>query len=247
MVYTPVLPHLPNYIDASWRGPRAASHDIRERWTIALARELGTPHEAVAREVSSRLGWPIYDRRLLELVAERLHLNPQLLGDVDEKPASWILEAIKQFFYLPIAREAGYVHQLVAAGRHLAQEGGCILVGRGAAQFLPPARTLRVLLAAPVQDRAEFLRRQEPMSLAEAVRRIVRSDRDRRRFVRRHFHKDPRDCRNYDLVLNPSRLSVADCADLILEALDRLSHGGRLAAKGEERAAKAAVPVQASA
>jgi hypothetical protein len=41
-------------------------------------------------------------------------------------------------------------------------------------------------------------------------------------FLKHHFHKDPADPANYDLVLNAPRLSVVQLAELIVEAYRRL-------------------------
>jgi hypothetical protein len=51
---------------------------------------------------------------------------------------------------------------------------------------------------------------------------VEKTDRERAGFVRDHFHKDPRDPRNYDLVLNAARFALPECAALIIAALFRL-------------------------
>jgi cytidylate kinase len=56
----------------------------------------------------------------------------------------------------------------------------------------------------------------------QAGRQIDVTDQERNRFTRDHFHKDPTDPRGYDLVLNSSRFSVAECATLIIEGLHQL-------------------------
>src|SRR5438270_827559 len=62
----------------------------------------------------------------------------------------------------------------------------------------------------------------------ETARHIEATDRDRAEFVREHFRRNVADPRNYDLVLNTSRFTVAECADLIIESLRRLeSHAVR--------------------
>jgi hypothetical protein len=43
----------------------------------------------------------------------------------------------------------------------------------------------------------------------------------RMRFVKDYFRKDSADPRQYDLVVNSSRFSVGECADLIVESLRR--------------------------
>ena len=68
----------------------------------------------------------------------------------------------------------------------------------------------------------EAIRQRFGLAEEEAVRWVEKTDAERVRFVKDHFQKDPTDARHYDLVLNSSRFTVAECADLILEALRRL-------------------------
>ena len=48
------------------------------------------------------------------------------------------------------------------------------------------------------------------------------TDRERSGFIKQHFRKDLTDPLLYDLVLNASRLSVEECAGIVIEALLRL-------------------------
>ena len=47
-------------------------------------------------------------------------------------------------------------------------------------------------------------------------------DRDRHQILKDHFHKDPADPQYYDLIINRSRFSVDETADLVIEALQRM-------------------------
>ena len=64
--------------------------------------------------------------------------------------------------------------------------------------------------------------RQRSLSNHDAERWLETNDRERIAFIKDHFQKDPADPRWYDLLLNASRWSVMECADLILDALGRL-------------------------
>src|SRR5579872_1895390 len=70
-------------------------------FTVALSREAGTQGTAVARELGSRLGWPVYDHELLERIAQEMGVRTALLESVDEKRMSWLLEAFGQFMAVP--------------------------------------------------------------------------------------------------------------------------------------------------
>jgi len=186
--------------------------------TIVLSRQAGTPGSAVAQEVGRRLGWPVFDRELLECIAAEMHLRPNLLKEFDERPAPWFIERVETFLARPPASESAYVEHLIHTLQALAARGHAIIVGRGAAHLLPEATTLRVRLIAPLKDRIDFLSREEGLSPERAAQRVATLDRERAEFIRKHFRADADDVNGYDLLLNCARFSVDQCAALILDA-----------------------------
>ncbi len=66
-------------------------------FAIALSREAGTRAGDIAREIGARLAWPVFDRELIERVADDLGLRSSLLEAVDEKQISWIQESVESF------------------------------------------------------------------------------------------------------------------------------------------------------
>jgi cytidylate kinase len=207
--------------------------------TIALSREAGANAEAVARAAAGRLGWPVYDQELLRRIADEMGVHASLLASVDERRRPWLSECLEGFATNPAVSQGAYVRRLVETVLSLATHGECVIVGRGATHILPAATTLRVRLVAPLEARVESLRRREKLGHAEAARRVAELDRERAHFVREHFQKDTSDTHLYDLVLNTGRFSVAECAELIVEAARRL--GRHAAAASPEPAACMAV------
>jgi hypothetical protein len=188
--------------------------------TIALARQAGTPAEEIALEVSGRLGWPIYSHELLERISQDLHVPVQNLERIDERGVGWVLEYIQGFGQAGQVSEELYVHRLAALIRALGARGRCILVGRGAAQILPPETTLRVSLIGNLKDRIEAVSRSQHLSREQAARKLNDRTRARVRFIRNHFYKDPTTPDNYDLVLNTSAWTPSACATMIEQALE---------------------------
>jgi len=196
---------------------------------VALSREAGVLGTSVATEVGRLLGWQVYDHELLRQIAHDMGARAALLESVDEKRQSWLLEAVQAFLSAPAksatvpwVSESAFVRRLVETVLALGAHGGCVIVGRGAPFILPAETTLRVRLVAPAADRVAALSRKLGISEQEAARKVRTTDRERTDFVQDHFLKDPADPRNYDLVLNAARLSVGDCAGLVVEALRRL-------------------------
>jgi cytidylate kinase len=191
-------------------------------WTIAISRQAGAGGAAVAQAVGERLGWPVYDRELIEKIADELGLRSELVHSADERKASWLAECLATISAKRGISEGAYTKGLSRVLFSLAAHGNCVIVGRGAAQLLPEATTLRIRLVAPLEQRVAALRKRHNLDLVAAQRWARERDQERRRFVQDHFHKDPDDATLYDLTLNSCRLGVADCTGLIVDALDRL-------------------------
>jgi len=190
-------------------------------FTIALSRQVGARGNSVATEVGARLGWPVYDRELMEQIAQKMDVRVQLLQSVDEKRVGTIQELIESFMALPRANQDMYLRHLLDTIFSLGSHGECIIVGRGAAHILPPATTLRVRLVGNLDDRIAVMMKRLNLSRLEADR-LEAMDLERNRFVKEHFHKDLTDPLGYDLVLNSSRFSDRECVDLIVLALRHL-------------------------
>ena len=208
----------------AYNRPLSGSNEARREhgpgFTIAISRDVGIEAGDVARAVGQRLGWPVWDHELLVAVAERMHSRARDLAPVDETHVSWLQESLEMMLDMHAVSQIAYVHQLVKVVDELGEQGNCIVVGRGAAQLLPVDTTLRVRLVAPLAQRVVAMCRMTGIvNHAAALRKVEKLQRDRKRFVTEHFHADPTDPENYDLVLNVSRLSIDDCTQQIIDAL----------------------------
>jgi len=191
-------------------------------FTIALSREAGTYGAAIARQVGDRLGWPVYDSELLRRIAEDLGVRRTLVDTIDERQRSWLEECLAALSPAPEVSEFTYFRHLMETVLSLAKIGSCVIVGRGATKALPFETTLRVRVVAPLEHRAAAVAREHGVSLAAATERVQITDRNRNRFVTSHFKMDATEPTNYDLILNAARFSVAECADLVIAALETL-------------------------
>jgi cytidylate kinase len=202
---------------------REAADSSAPAFTVTIAREAGAPGTSVGAEVGRRLGWQVYDHELLERIAEEHGLRVSLLESLDERRQSWMVEWLEGFAQQKHIGESGYVRHLTQTILSLGAHGCCVIVGRGAAHLLRPETTLRVRLVATMDDRVAAIMRQRGLSKHDAKRWIENASRERIAFIKDHFLKDPTDPHNYDLLLNASRWSVMECADLILDGLGRLA------------------------
>jgi cytidylate kinase len=186
---------------------------------IAVSREVGALGETVAREVGQRLGCPVYGREIVDKVAEELRQPASVLHRLDERPTFWIEDWMSG---MPgqekLVGMDTYVKYLLATMRGLAQVERCVIVGRGAARILTADHTLRVRLIADRRDRIKNVQRLRHLDARAAEEWLERTEHERTLYMRRNFNVDPADPHLHDLLLNTSRLSVAECADVIVRA-----------------------------
>jgi len=71
---------------------RAAPEPPAPHYLITISREPGALGTTVARAVGKLLGWPIYDRELLDRIGKEMGTQGDVLELIDEKPMSWLEE-----------------------------------------------------------------------------------------------------------------------------------------------------------
>ena len=202
-----------------WLAAQQGTRRKIENWTIAISRLAGTPGTEVGEELGRRLGWPVYDRQLIQQIASELGLHEKLLESVDEKQKNWLLERVETFAAAPRVSEAGFVRKLVETILSLGTHGHCIIVGRASWYVLPAASTLRVRLVGALPDRIERAEQTLHYTKKQAAQWVEETDSARQQFFKNHFFQDPADPSLYDLTLNTSRWNVGQCADIILQGL----------------------------
>jgi cytidylate kinase len=185
---------------------------------VTISPEMGSLGLTVARRVSELLGFQVYERELVELIAQTARVRQYLVESVDQHVQSAIENWVGRQLGTAFFAESDYVKNLSKVLLILAHHGKSVIVGRGAQFVLEPGRTLRLRIVAPVELRVQRIAEREKIDLRAARAKVLRLDADRNAFVRKHFDRDLGDPNNYDLVLNTERLDVEACADLVLAA-----------------------------
>lgn len=188
---------------------------------VAISREAGAAGAVVARLVGERLGWEVYDRNLLDQIAERYKESRLMLDLVDETANNWVYDVLGTWMDRQIIPHEKYFVQLSRMIQVLARAASAVFVGRGAQFLLPRSNTCAVRIVASEGFRAERVRQRHNSGLQEALDWVRRTDRDRHEFIHHFFHQDIDNPHLYDLLLNVERLGPAGAADQIVEAVRR--------------------------
>jgi cytidylate kinase len=195
---------------------------LGKSFCIAFSREAGSGGVTIARKVGRRLNWPVYDQEIMEKLAQDLKVDVSLVEEIDERRESWLVDCIKAFGAAATVNEVTYFRRLVRMLRALSVRGESVIVGRGCSFVLPVETTLRVRVVASRNDRIAYIVHERGLSASEAAKFVDTRDRERIKFIKDHFHKDFGDPLNYDVLLNRTRFTIDESAELVIEALRRL-------------------------
>ncbi len=186
---------------------------------ITLSREPGSGGKLIAAAVADQLGMEVFHQELINAMAENADTSTRVIRTLDERGLSmlddWVSAAISDRHLWP-DEVSRMLMQVIGT---IAKHGSAIIVGRGANFILPPEKRFRVRIIAPLEMRVNRVAETYGVSQKEAKRRVLRTESDRRAFVRKYFHSDIRDPANYDIILNTGTLAVESAAAAICGAV----------------------------
>ncbi len=174
---------------------------------ITISRQAGSGGEEIARLVAETLDLDIFDREIIHEVAESVHMSEKVVASLDEKTRStldnWIQYLKTTRFLLP----GKYLVHLTKVIGTIGEQGGAVIIGRGANLILPPEETLRIRIMAPLDERIKNVAKEQNISPEKAKEQIVSLDTEYEMFIKKHFDVDINDPSNYDLTINTHYLT----------------------------------------
>jgi cytidylate kinase len=183
--------------------------------SITVSREPGSGGRVVAKRLAEKLELDLFDQKILHEMAKNTNVNAQLLKTLDEKGLSiledWISSLVLDRHLWPDQ----YLKQLMKVIGTIEKHGRAIIVGRGANFILPPDNCLRVRVISPQQARIQNVVNSFNIPENEAKRRVIRTESDRRAFIRKYFNAEIADPVNYDMVINTGTVGVDDAVRAI--------------------------------
>lgn len=196
---------------------------------ITIGRELGSGGRTIGKMVANQLGWPYYDREIIDEAAKKSGLSSRYIEENEQKnPGSLLYNLAMGSFYgyrnLCPAGEQGapLPEQIYRAQKEvitsLADKGPCVIVGRCADYILKErSGLLRVFIYASMDKRVERAVREYGMPEREALQEIKRSDKARSRHYQDFTERTWGARQNYDCMLNSGELGFSLCADTVCE------------------------------
>jgi cytidylate kinase len=201
-----------------------AKHKIAIGPYITISREAGAGGSEIGRILGEKLGWEVLDKNVLDQMADRYHLSKEMLKLIDETPGSWVFDVLGAWMDPALVPHERYLIALGRVALAAARRGRVVVVGRGSRFLLPPDAGLAVRIIAPLAYRIDHIMRERGLTTAEARTWVERTERERREFVRKYFHRDVADTHLYDLTINVDRIGTLGAVELIRMAVGEEQH-----------------------
>jgi hypothetical protein len=202
---------------------------------ITISKEYGAESEELARRVADLLDYAILDKQLVANASEhpqglaptehpRAKRQSRLLQLVDRHAADTVRKVLSH----PAGRLGAmeYYEVTVDLVQRAAAEGNIIILGWGAQCILadrPEAVHIRVVKS--LEDRLAWLRQHFAMDTREARQLIVNEEKESASYVERFFNRSWDDPHLYHLVLNLSKIPVAEAETMIAAWIERHQGG----------------------
>ncbi len=186
---------------------------------VTISREPGSGGRIVAQNLAARLGFEVFHQEVLHEMAKRAEVSEQLLATLDERGLSILEDWISSLVHDRHLWPDQYLQHLMNVIGTLGKHGRAVVVGRGANFVLPPEQRFRVRITTPQRLRIKNVARDFNLSPDEAKRRVIKTESNRKAFIRKYFNADIADPTNYDLVINTETLTVDNAVDVIGAAL----------------------------
>jgi cytidylate kinase len=185
---------------------------------VAVSRAIGAGGLQVAERLAECLGWPLFDKEILQAMAADDRMRARLYESLDEHDENW-LHSLLRWVVQGEFRADDYFHRLSETVLALARRGPVVFLGRGAGLILPRDQGLRIRIIAPAEQCVRNFAEQYDLPLDRARTTVARIGHDQASFIRHHFGRDVSDPELYDLVLNLEHLTDAEAIEIIVGTL----------------------------
>ena len=199
-----------------------------EKKIITISREFGSGGRTIGHMVADRLGIPFYDKELVNQIAVESGFAPKFVEEHGEHSPG------KSLFSYAFAPQGvpGVMNGLSTADflwniqcsviLQLAEQGPCVIVGRNADYILKDRpEVLNAYFYADPAFRAERIVRLYGESERSPEARLNVKDKRRRVNYQHYTGRTWGMSQNYDICLNTGVLGLEQCADILIQAVER--------------------------
>lgn len=195
---------------------------------ITIGRQYGSAGHAIGALVAEKLGYPFYDKQLVEIAAKNSNISDETVKHIDEKATSSLLYSLASGSYSlrgingPLYYEMPLNDKLFLAQseviKEIASKESCVIVGRCADYVLDDAEDvnlINVFIYADMDFRVKRVMETFEITEKQAKDKINKTDKQRKTYYSYYSNRDWGKMSNYDVCLNTSKIGIEKSADII--------------------------------
>ena len=202
---------------------------------ITIEREYGSGGAEIAKGIANRLGWKLWDQLLTNEIARLMECDCRVVEEHEEKRDPVFHRFLMAFMRgsfegslnaprLKMADTDCIREVAERVVKRAADEGNCVIVGRGSAYYLQNRRdAFHVFTYGSAHEKVRRLK-AGGMSETKAVQLIESVDRDRAAFIKNYFNVEWPDRQRFDVMIN-SDMGEATAVEVLLNSIKILEKG----------------------
>jgi cytidylate kinase len=186
---------------------------------VTISRTMGSGARIIANKLATEIGWSMWDKELINSIAEDARVSKKVAETFDEQKQSEIEMFVRSVLGDHEASGFMYAKHLAKAVASVEKLGNAIILGRGANILLP--RALNIRIDASEKLRVSNMIKYEDLTEHEAVAKIRNSDKERHRFMVHTFGRERVENAKFDLQIWMDEFTNDDAVAIIKAALSR--------------------------
>ncbi|MBO6214130.1 MAG: cytidylate kinase-like family protein [Lachnospiraceae bacterium] len=198
---------------------------MKEQLIVALGREYGSGGREIARQISERLGITFYDRNMLDHMFEDEEQRDAMSRYDEGVKMPFIHRTVRGFSNSVEENLAEmqfeFLRNKAASGESFVIVGRC---GESVLKGIPGLVSIFVL--GDMYQKICRIMEVYKVNEAQAIEKIGRHDRTRKRYHNNYSEIKWGDSRGYDITINSSKLGIDNTAEFLYEYILRRREGG---------------------
>ncbi len=191
------------------------------QFMIAVGREFGSGGHEISAKLAERLGVPLYDRNMLDRLAEKNGISPELLRKYDEAPRRFGLSRTVHGVTSSLEDNVANIQFKFLLEKASAGES-FVAVGRCAEHVLRDwPGLISVFVTGDWDCKMARVKRIYGLDDKDAESKILRHDKKREAYHNRFSAGRWGDSRNYDLCFNANKYPDDVAMDFLLDYIRR--------------------------
>lgn len=182
---------------------------------VTISREFESGGHIVARKIAEDLGFELYDRNLLDKLAENMNVDAGYLEKFDEKPKNPLFA--KRRGEHSNSMEENLAQMQFDFLRQKAESGNSmVIVGRcGETVFKDHEGLISIFIVGDRDYKIKRTMERYQLSESKAIAKMNRHDIKRKYYHNSHSYFKWGDSRYYDMCINSSRLGLDKTAEVL--------------------------------